>query len=127
MRDGHRDHRAFDLERGRRRRRLKRAYSRNVAIAVSPLFTTTLFDFAAPLDGLHVTECLPGASATRIDDDVPLEAPFTENAQLPPIATATSVPLPPPPDAGGGAGGGGGGGGGGALFGADPDGFFDPD
>lgn len=28
---------------------------------------------------------------------MPLDAPLTEKAQVPPIATATRVPLPPPP------------------------------
>ena len=31
-----------------------------------------------------------------IEADVPFEAPLTENAQLPPVTTATSVPGPDP-------------------------------
>jgi hypothetical protein len=35
--------------------RARGRYSLNAAIAFSPLFTVTLFDFVAPLAGLHVT------------------------------------------------------------------------
>src|SRR5689334_1439810 len=84
-------------------------YSLNVAIAVSPALTFTLFDLVAPLGGRQVTEYVPGFSVRRSDDDVPLPAPFTENAHDPPTASASSVPFPPPDGlgstfAGGGAG-----------------------
>ena len=63
-----------------------------------------------------MTEYLPGLRATRTEEDVPFEAPLTEKAQLPPMATATSVPLAPPDVGGGGVEVGGGGVGGVAVF-----------
>jgi hypothetical protein len=65
----------------------------NIAIAVSPGRTVTLFDFAPPLFGLHVTEYDPGFSDKRTEDEVPFDAPLTENEQGPPTLTATNVPL----------------------------------
>jgi len=67
-----------------------------MAIAVWPLETVTLLDFVAPLTGLQLTEYVPALSCTLIVAPDPFEAPFTENAQLPPTATATSVPIASP-------------------------------
>lgn len=77
--------------------------SLNIAIAVPPWVTLTLFEVVGPDDGLQVTEYVPGESVSLRVDEVPFEAPFTENAQVPPTATATSVPVDPV-GAGGGAG-----------------------
>ncbi len=73
-----------------------------MAIAVWPLETVTLLDFVAPLTGLQLTEYVPALSGTLIVAPDPFGAPFTENVQLPPTATATSVPIPSPPEGGGG-------------------------
>lgn len=40
---------------------------------------------------------MPGDSETLIDDPDPFDDPFTENAHVPPSATAMSVPFSPPP------------------------------
>lgn len=73
----------------------------NIAIAVPPLVTVTLFDLDDPDEGAQVTEYVPGLRLILSVDVVPFEAPLTEKAQLPPTATATSVPLSPPVAGGG--------------------------
>ena len=68
----------------------------NIAIDVDPLEIVTLLVFAAPLAGRQLTVYEPGLSETFKVDVVPFEAPFTENAQEPPTATAINVPFAPP-------------------------------
>jgi hypothetical protein len=76
--------------------------SLNIAIAVSPDLITTDRVFWAPEAGLQVTEYVAAGTLSLSWLLVPLWAPFTENVQLPPTATATSQPLPPPGGGGGG-------------------------
>ena len=63
-----------------------------------PSLTLTDWLRDAPPGGVQLTVWVPIDTLTRMLLLVPFGAPSTANEQLPPMAVATSVPVPPPLD-----------------------------